>query len=91
MIARVVKPDPLNAYVSAIILIGAMCGVGIVLDGVGDFHLVLTPEIALFAICALIGDFLPLKVFTRGAEGEITGPTTRQHCIGRLCFAQPIR
>ena len=49
MIARVVKLDPLNAYVSAIILIGAMCGVGIVLDGVGDFHLVLTPEIAMKA------------------------------------------
>ena len=75
MIARVVKLDPLNAYVSAIILIGAMCGVGIVVDGASDFHLVLTPEIGLFALCALIGDFLPLKVFTRGAEGEITTST----------------
>ena len=75
MIARAVKPDPLNTYVSAIIVIGAVCGVGIVLDGVGDFHLLLTPEIALFALCALIGDFLPLKVFTRGAEGEITTST----------------
>ena len=45
------------------------------IDGAGDFHLVLTPEIGLFALCALIGDFLPLKVFTRGAEGEITTST----------------
>ncbi|HEY6888323.1 MAG TPA: EAL domain-containing protein [Solirubrobacter sp.] len=48
---------------------------GIVVDGVGDFSLALTPEIAIFALCAFIGDFLPLKVFTRGAEGEITTST----------------
>ena len=38
-------------------------------------RLALTPEIAIFALCAFIGDFLPLKVFTRGAEGEITTST----------------
>src|SRR3954454_8057042 len=75
MIARVVKLDPLHTYVSIIIAIGAVCGVGIVLDGVGDLDLAFTPEIGLFALCALIGDFLPLKVFTRGAEGEITTST----------------
>ena len=72
MIARAARLDPLIAYVTSIIVLGAVCGVAIVLDGVGEFHLVLTPEIGLFALCALIGDFLPLKVFTRGAEGEIT-------------------
>src|SRR3954453_15309261 len=75
MIARVVRLDPLHTYVSVIIVIGAVCALGIVVDGVGDLHLALTPEIALFALCALIGDFLPLKVFTRGAEGEITTST----------------
>lgn len=75
MIARAARLDPLIAYVTSIIVLGAVCGVAIVLDGVGEFHLVLTPEIGLFALCALIGDFLPLKVFTRGAEGEITTST----------------
>ncbi len=75
MIARVAKLDPLITYVTAIIALGAMCAVGIVIDGAGDFHMVLTPEIGLFALCALAGDFLPLKVFTRGAEGEITTST----------------
>jgi diguanylate cyclase (GGDEF)-like protein len=75
MISRAVKLDPLHTYVSVIIAIGAICGLGIVLDGAGDLDLALTPEIALFAVCALIGDFLPLKVFTRGAEGEITTST----------------
>jgi diguanylate cyclase (GGDEF)-like protein len=75
MLARVFKPDPLNAYVSAVIAVGALCAVGIVVDGVDDIRLILTPEIGLFALCAFIGDFLPLKVFTRGAEGEITTST----------------
>ena len=53
-----------------------MCAVGIVLDGVGDFHL--RPHArdrGCSRVCAFIGDFLPLKVFTRGAEGEITTST----------------
>src|SRR3954447_14063148 len=69
------KLDPLNAYVTAVVAVGAVCSLGIVLDGVGDIRLALTPEIAIFALCAFIGDFLPLKVFTRGAEGEITTST----------------
>ena len=75
MFARAAKLDPLNSYVSAVIAVGAICALGIVIDGVGDFSLALTPEIAIFALCAFIGDFLPLKVFTRGAEGEITTST----------------
>ena len=71
MFARAAKLDPLTSYVSAVIAIGAVCALGIVLVGVGDFRLALTPEIAIFSLCAFIGDFLPLKVFTRGAEGEI--------------------
>ncbi|MDA0165940.1 EAL domain-containing protein [Solirubrobacter ginsenosidimutans] len=75
MFARAAKLDPLNSYVSAVIAVGAVCALGIVIDGVGEFSLALTPEIAIFALCAFIGDFLPLKVFTRGAEGEITTST----------------
>jgi diguanylate cyclase (GGDEF)-like protein len=75
MFARAAKLDPLTSYVSAVIAVGAVCALGIVIDGVGDFRLALTPEIGIFALCAFIGDFLPLKVFTRGAEGEITTST----------------
>ena len=52
-----------------------MCVVGIVLDGGASFAWSSRPRSRLFALCALIGDFLPLKVVTRGAEGEITTST----------------
>ena len=35
----------------------------------------LNPELALFAICALVGELVPLKVHTRGSEGEVTTST----------------
>ena len=34
------------------------------------------PELLVFAICALIGEFVPLKVVMRGVEGEVTTSTT---------------
>ncbi|HET6550549.1 MAG TPA: EAL domain-containing protein [Solirubrobacter sp.] len=88
MIARVVKTDPLDLYVSAVILAGAACASWIFVGGAGDMRLVLTPEVALFALCALIGDFLPLKVFTRGAEGEIT--TSTCFAVAAMLAAGPL-
>ncbi len=41
-----------------------------------QLHRLLTPEILLFAACALIGELVPLKVVTRGVEGEVTTSTT---------------
>jgi diguanylate cyclase (GGDEF)-like protein len=70
VIAR--KLDPVNAYVSAVILAGTLCAVGLVLTGADDLPRALTPETGLFIACALVGDLVPLKIFTRGAEGEIT-------------------
>ena len=35
-----------------------------------------SPEILFFAACALIGELVPLKVVTRGVEGEVTTSTT---------------
>jgi diguanylate cyclase (GGDEF)-like protein len=67
---------PLQAYVAAVIVVGALCGVGVfVLDGASLSRL-LTPEIIFFACCALIGELVPLKVVTRGVEGEVTTSTT---------------
>src|SRR6201989_1139559 len=88
MSARGAKIDPLDLYVTAVIAVGFVCGIGIVVSGAGDFQLVLTPEVALFALCALIGDFLPLKVFTRGAEGEIT--TSPCFAVAAMLAAGPL-
>ena len=45
-------------------------------NGVGDLRLLLVPEAAMFFLFAFGGEFAPLKVFTRGAEGEVTTSTT---------------
>src|SRR4051794_18261321 len=67
---------PLQAYIAAVILAGTLCGVGVfVLDGTSLTRLA-SPEILFFAACALIGELVPLKVVTRGVEGEVTTSTT---------------
>src|SRR3954453_19625896 len=75
MFARVKNLDPVDLYVTAVILVVGLCTVALFLVDAGELPLVFTPEVALFALFALVGDFLPLKVFTRGAEGEVTTPT----------------
>src|SRR3954454_17557712 len=67
--------DPLDFYVTTIIAIGGACAVLLGIDGADDLRLLLSPEVAIFAVFALIGEFVPLKVFTRGAEGEVTTST----------------
>jgi diguanylate cyclase (GGDEF)-like protein len=76
MSARASKLDPLDLYVTAIIMVGLTCMVWLGLNGAADLSLLLSPEVAIFAIFALVGEFVPLKVFTRGAEGEVTTSTT---------------
>ena len=76
MLARVKRIDSVDRYVSAVIFTGALCTAALFVFDAGELHLVLTPEVALFMLCALVGDFVPLKVFTRGAEGEVTTSTT---------------
>jgi diguanylate cyclase (GGDEF)-like protein len=76
MTARAIRIDPLDLYVTVIILIGAACAVWLGLDGAENLALLLTPEVGIFATFALVGEFVPLKVFTRGAEGEVTTSTT---------------
>jgi diguanylate cyclase (GGDEF)-like protein len=76
MSARAKRIDPLDLYVTAIILIGGACMAWLGVDGAGGLSLLLSPEVAIFAVFALIGEFVPLKVFTRGAEGEVTTSTT---------------
>ncbi|HEY7076710.1 MAG TPA: EAL domain-containing protein [Solirubrobacteraceae bacterium] len=79
MIARLRRNlDPLDAYVAAVIFVGCVCAAALVYTGIGDLPRVLSPELVLFAFGALIGELVPLKIFTRGAEGEITAST----CFG---------
>ena len=75
MISRANRPDPVDLYVAAVITVGAVCAIGLGVAGVGDLRLLLSPEVAIFAVFALVGEFVPLKVFTRGAEGEVTTST----------------
>jgi diguanylate cyclase (GGDEF)-like protein len=70
------KSRHLNRYVAAVTALGAVtCGV-VLLRGPHGPGLVGEPELMLFAACALLGELVPLKVYTRGAEGETTTSTT---------------
>jgi diguanylate cyclase (GGDEF)-like protein len=66
----------LRAYVLAVTALGAVAA-GVVLlldwDGTGHFR---DYELLVFGACALLGELVPLKVYTRGAEGETTTSTT---------------
>jgi diguanylate cyclase (GGDEF)-like protein len=67
---------PLERYVLAVIIAGATALAATLILSRGSLDLLLTREVALFAICALIGELVPLKVVTRGVEGEVTTSTT---------------
>ena len=58
------------------------------LDGTSLTRLA-SPEILFFAACALIGELVPLKVVTRGVEGEVTTSTT--FAFATLLIAGPAR
>src|SRR3954452_1524292 len=88
MFARVKRIDSLNLYVGAVIFLGALCTAALFVFDASELHLVLTPEVALFMLCALVGDFLPLKVFTRGAEGEVT--TSTCFAVAAMLAAGPL-
>jgi diguanylate cyclase (GGDEF)-like protein len=67
----VVRIPPFQAYIGLVIALAvASCGVVFVTDGIHLSRL-LSAEVALFTAGALAGEFVPLKVVTRGAEGEV--------------------
>src|SRR6201991_4169225 len=88
MFARVKSIDSLNLYVGAVIFCGALCTAALFVFDASELHLVLTPEVALFMLCALVGDFVPLTVFTRGAEGEVT--TSTCFAVAAMLAAGPL-
>ncbi len=70
------QSNHLNRYVAAVTALGALaCGGVLVLGPHGAAHFG-ERELIVFACCALLGELVPLKVYTRGAEGETTTSTT---------------
>ncbi len=88
MFARAKRISPLDAYVSAVIAVGFACAVALTLSGAGDLHRLLSPEALMFFLFAFFGEFVPLKVFTRGAEGEVTTSTT--FALAAMLVAGPL-
>src|SRR4051812_26468401 len=88
MIARAKRISPLDAYVSIVIAVGALCAVAVTINGAGDLHRLLSPEALMFFLFAFFGEFVPLKVFTRGAEGEVTTSTT--FALAAMLVAGPL-
>src|SRR3954471_20426855 len=76
MSARISRIDPLDLYVTAIVAIGIGCMAWLGFKGADHLESLPAPEVAIFALFALVGECVPLKVFTRGAEGEVSTSTT---------------
>jgi diguanylate cyclase (GGDEF)-like protein len=67
---------PLERYVLAVVFAGAAAlALSLWLNADG-LHSLGTREVLLFAACAFAGELVPLKVVTRGVEGEVTTSTT---------------
>jgi diguanylate cyclase (GGDEF)-like protein len=67
--------NALDLYVALVVATGAACAVVVLGTGFETLDQFLDPELALFALCALVGELVPLKVHTRGSEGEVTTST----------------
>ena len=67
--------NALDLYVALVVATGAACAVVVLGTGYESLAQFLDPELALFALCALVGELVPLKVHTRGSEGEVTTST----------------
>ena len=67
--------NALDLYVTFVVATGAACVLIVLGTGYETLDQFLDPELALFALCALVGELVPLKVHTRGSEGEVTTST----------------
>jgi diguanylate cyclase (GGDEF)-like protein len=78
---------PFKAYVALVIGVGFACIAAVfALDG-SNLGRMLTAEVALFSVCAFAGELVPLKVVTRGVEGEVT--TSGTFAFATLLVAGP--
>src|SRR4051794_7046735 len=67
---------PLERYVLAVVLAGVAALALVLVFDHDQLAMLGTREVLLFAVCALIGELVPLKVVTRGVEGEVSTSTT---------------
>jgi len=71
----------LDVYVALVVAAGVACAAYVLGTGAGGVDGLLTPELGLFALCALIGELVPLKVHTRGARARSPRrPASRSRC-----------
>ncbi|MEA2310766.1 MAG: hypothetical protein QOE28_734, partial [Solirubrobacteraceae bacterium] len=47
---------PLELYVTAVVMLGAACAAAVIGTDLESLHRLATPELALFALCALVGE-----------------------------------
>jgi diguanylate cyclase (GGDEF)-like protein len=69
------RPHPLDLYVTAVVAAGTACAALVIITGADTLEHIFSAELALFSLCALAGELMPLKVHTRGSEGEVTTST----------------
>src|SRR3954447_6601669 len=67
---------PLERYVLAVVLAGVAALALVLVFDHDQLAMLGNREVLLFADCALIGELVPLKVVTRGVEGEVSTSTT---------------
>jgi hypothetical protein len=61
---------PLQAYVTGVIILGALCCAAVFIRDGDSLSRLFTPEVMLFAVCAFAGELISLKVVTRGGRGH---------------------
>ncbi len=66
----------LSTYVTAVTVLGAVAAVVVLAFGPHGTSRFGEYELLVFAACVLLGELAPLKVYTRGSEGETTTSTT---------------
>jgi diguanylate cyclase (GGDEF)-like protein len=88
MLARLRHITRLDVYVTAVILVGALTTVWLALDGASELDRLASPEAMVFFVFAFAGEFVVLKVMTRGAEGEVTTSTT--FALAAMIFVHPL-
>jgi diguanylate cyclase (GGDEF)-like protein len=77
----------LMPYVAAVIALGGLCAVWLVLDTPVPVRELWSPVVIVFALCALLGEAIPLKVFRRNMEGEVS--TSATFAVALMLWAGP--
>jgi diguanylate cyclase (GGDEF)-like protein len=77
----------LMPYVGGVIVLGALCAAWLLLYTPAPLEALLSPIIIVFALCTLLGEAIPLKVFRRNMEGEVS--TSATFVVAMMLWAGP--